>query len=89
MYWSRRWESNPQPSVYDTLALPLSHFGKKILALASDALALPLSHFGVNLFETGFFSTPFRNYYVFYYIRKTYTKGSFPEQALPVNYQLL
>ncbi|GEM_PF-3981631 len=47
MCWSRRWESNPQPSVYDTLALPLSHFGKKILALASDTLDLPLSYSGL------------------------------------------
>src|SRR5687768_7875413 len=25
--WSRRWDSNPRPSVYETDALPLSYFG--------------------------------------------------------------
>lgn len=28
---SRRWESNPRPTVYETAALPLSHFGTPIL----------------------------------------------------------
>ena len=26
--WSRRWESNPQPTDYKSVALPLSYFGK-------------------------------------------------------------
>ncbi len=26
--WSRRWDSNPRPSVYETDALPLSYFGR-------------------------------------------------------------
>jgi hypothetical protein len=25
--WSRRWDSNPRPTVYETVALPLSYFG--------------------------------------------------------------
>src|SRR5690606_28587082 len=25
--WSRRWDSNPRPPVYETVALPLSYFG--------------------------------------------------------------
>jgi hypothetical protein len=27
--WSRRWDSNPRPSVYETDALPLSYFGTR------------------------------------------------------------
>ncbi len=27
--WSRRWDSNPRPSVYETDALPLSYFGAR------------------------------------------------------------
>ena len=27
--WSRRWDSNPRPSVYETDALPLSYFGQR------------------------------------------------------------
>ena len=30
--WSRRWDSNPQPPVYKTGALPLSYAGAKIRA---------------------------------------------------------
>jgi hypothetical protein len=28
MTWSRRWDSNPQPPVYKTGALPLSYAGR-------------------------------------------------------------
>lgn len=28
MLWSRRWDLNPRPTVYKTVALPLSYFGK-------------------------------------------------------------
>jgi hypothetical protein len=35
--WSRRWDSNPQPPVYKTGALPLSYAGaKKNRAFAMD-----------------------------------------------------
>jgi hypothetical protein len=27
--WSRRWDSNPRPTVYETVALPLSYFGPR------------------------------------------------------------
>jgi hypothetical protein len=33
--WSRRWDSNPQPPVYKTGALPLSYAGKPIARLPS------------------------------------------------------
>jgi hypothetical protein len=29
--WSRRWDSNPQPPVYKTGALPLSYAGEALL----------------------------------------------------------
>ena len=28
--WSRRWDSNPQPPVYKTGALPLSYAGERV-----------------------------------------------------------
>jgi hypothetical protein len=36
--WSRRWDSNPQPPVYKTGALPLSYAGGKLAALAGKTL---------------------------------------------------
>ncbi len=30
--WSRKWDSNPQPAVYDTVALPLSYLGARRMA---------------------------------------------------------
>ncbi len=27
LHWSRRWDSNPRPTVYETVALPLSYVG--------------------------------------------------------------
>src|SRR5215469_10957149 len=30
--WSRRWELNPRPSDYESLALPLSYFGLKLFS---------------------------------------------------------
>jgi hypothetical protein len=36
--WSRRWDSNPRPSVYETDALPLSYFGARAEADSSRIL---------------------------------------------------
>ncbi len=36
--WSRRWDSNPRPSVYETDALPLSYFGARGPILAHRPL---------------------------------------------------
>lgn len=33
--WSRRWDSNPQPAVYKTAALPLSYAGEYAITVAA------------------------------------------------------
>src|SRR5688500_9330125 len=38
-WWSRGWESNPQPTVYKTVALPLSYLGAAAPSLPRGALA--------------------------------------------------
>lgn len=34
--WSRRWDSNPQPAVYKTAALPLSYAGQLTSTVAAE-----------------------------------------------------
>ena len=43
--WSRRWDSNPRPSDYKSLALPLRHFGrrqtpKKVAPIWASAISI-------------------------------------------------
>jgi hypothetical protein len=38
--WSRRWDSNPRPTVYETVALPLSYFGTRAARAAGAALGV-------------------------------------------------
>src|SRR5439155_3755358 len=39
--WSRRWDSNPRPTVYETVALPLSYFGPSARRDSTSRLAAP------------------------------------------------
>ncbi len=41
-YLSRRWDSNPRPTVYETVALPLSYFGAFLAKRCWAATAAPI-----------------------------------------------
>ncbi len=40
--WSHRWESNPRPTIYETVALPLSYSGH--VAAVIDLICVVWSH---------------------------------------------
>ena len=51
--WSRRWESNPQPPVYKTGALPLSYAGKNVKDAGAGWLGISHLTAGKVLKEPG------------------------------------
>lgn len=53
MGWeSRRWESNPQPVLYESTALPLSHVGKPLSDKALRSKTAVGSHFWTPILTT-------------------------------------
>ena len=60
--WSRRWELNPQPTVYDTVALPLSYFGARRLAGRQYRCSTGLSFVGKRVGTYSFVNSNFTSF---------------------------